>query len=61
QLEKRSDRFQREYEEVGETVPQNPFTVTGVPEPHEWVLLALAALILCWWSFKDRWGISSPM
>jgi hypothetical protein len=44
QLEQRGDRFQREYEAVGET--QNPFTVTGVPEPHEWLLLALVALLL---------------
>ncbi|HXV44623.1 MAG TPA: TIGR02921 family PEP-CTERM protein, partial [Anaerolineae bacterium] len=55
QLEQRSDRFQREYEEVGET--QNPFSVTGVPEPHEWLLLALAAILLFWWSFTYRRGI----
>lgn len=58
ELERRKDRFQREYEEVGETAPQNPFSVTGVPEPHEWVLLVLAALMLFGWSFKYRWGIS---
>jgi putative PEP-CTERM system integral membrane protein len=55
QLEQRSDRFEREYEEVGET--QNPFSVTGVPEPHEWLLLALAAIMLFWWSFTYRRGI----
>jgi putative PEP-CTERM system integral membrane protein len=48
QLEARGDRFQREYEEVGETTPQNPFSVTGVPEPEEWLLLALAAAMLIW-------------
>ena len=61
QLEQRSDRFQREYEEVGETMPQNPFSVTGVPEPHEWLLLALAAIILFWWSFTYRRGIRFRM
>lgn len=37
------DRFEREHEEVGET---NPLVVTGVPEPEEWLLLALAAMML---------------
>jgi putative PEP-CTERM system integral membrane protein len=54
QLERRGDRFQREYEEVGETMPQNPFSVTGVPEPHEWLLLALAVVMLVWWRFSRR-------
>jgi putative PEP-CTERM system integral membrane protein len=55
-LEQRGDRFQREYEEVGETLPQNPFSVTGVPEPHEWLLLALAALMLLRWYFTSQPG-----
>jgi len=58
QLEQRGDRFQREYEEVGETMPQNPFNVTGVPEPHEWLLLALAAIMLTWWSLTYRGRIT---
>lgn len=58
QLEQRGDRFQREYEEVGETMPQNPFNVTGVPEPHEWLLLALAAIMLSWWSLTYRGRIT---
>jgi putative PEP-CTERM system integral membrane protein len=48
QLEARGDRFQRESEEIGETTPQSPFSVTGVPEPEEWLLLALAAAMLIW-------------
>jgi putative PEP-CTERM system integral membrane protein len=48
QLEARGDRFQRESEEIGETTPQSPFSVTGVPEPEEWLLLALAAVMLIW-------------
>jgi putative PEP-CTERM system integral membrane protein len=50
QLEARGDRFLRETEEVGETTPQSPFSVTGVPEPEEWLLLALAAAILIWYA-----------
>jgi putative PEP-CTERM system integral membrane protein len=46
-LEKAGDRFEREYEPVGETTPVAP-ALTGVPEPHEWLLLALAGLILAW-------------
>jgi hypothetical protein len=41
-----SDRFQREYEAVGETTPPSPMDVTGVPEPEEWILIGLAALLL---------------
>jgi hypothetical protein len=47
-LEARDDRFSREVEEVGETTPQSPFSVTGVPEPEEWLLLALGAAMLIW-------------
>lgn len=56
QLEARGDRFQREYEEVGETTPQDPFSVTGVPEPEEWLLLALAAAMLIWYVHTQRRG-----
>lgn len=47
-LEKEADRFEREYEEVGETAPD--LSVTGVPEPEEWLLLALAAGLLVWYA-----------
>lgn len=49
QLEARGDRFLREYEDVGETVPENALTVTGVPEPEEWLLLALTGAMLIWY------------
>lgn len=49
ELEARGDRFEREYEAIGETTPENPFSVTGVPEPEEWLLLALAAAMLAWY------------
>ncbi len=54
QLEARGDRFQREVEEVGETVPQDPFSVTGVPEPEEWLLLALVGAMLVWYIWGRR-------
>jgi hypothetical protein len=52
QLEKQGDRFEREVEEVGDTVPQA--AVTGVPEPHEWLLLGLAAAMLIGYAYKTR-------
>lgn len=55
-LEARGDRFEREYEEIGETAPENAFTVTGVPEPEEWLLLGLAAAMLTWYFYKTRRG-----
>ena len=53
QLESQTDRFDREFEAVGETEMQ-PMTVTGVPEPHEWLLLALAAGMLGWFYWRQR-------
>jgi hypothetical protein len=52
-LEQRDDRFQREREDVGETTPEPP-TVTGVPEPEEWLLIGLAALMLLWYMRSSR-------
>jgi putative PEP-CTERM system integral membrane protein len=52
--EKQGDRFQRETEEVGETEQQNPFDVTAVPEPHEYVLMTLGAGLLIWWLRAKR-------
>ena len=54
QLEARGDRFQREYEDIGETTPENPFDVTGVPEPEEWLFLALAVGMLGWYIYTTR-------
>jgi hypothetical protein len=44
-LAQQDDRFQRELEQIGETTPVN---VTGVPEPHEWLLIGLALVMLAW-------------
>ncbi len=48
-LEQSSDRFDREMEDTGATLAQNAFAVTGVPEPHEWLLLALVAGMVLWY------------
>jgi putative PEP-CTERM system integral membrane protein len=56
ELEAAGDRFQREYEEIGETTPQNAVTVTGVPEPEEWLLLALMAAMVIWYLQKTKGG-----
>ncbi len=52
-LEDDPDRFEREFEVVGETT-QEQLTVTGVPEPEEWLLMALAALMLFWYVRQNR-------
>lgn len=53
QLEREGDRFEREYEDVGETVPETG--ITAVPEPEEWLLLAVVAGMLLWYARK-RWS-----
>ncbi|MBE2224610.1 MAG: TIGR02921 family PEP-CTERM protein, partial [Anaerolineae bacterium] len=50
-LEEQDDRFEREFEDVGET---ETLTVTGVPEPEEWLLLFLTGLALIWYGTKTR-------
>jgi putative PEP-CTERM system integral membrane protein len=52
QLEAAGDRFEREHEDVGETVPETG--VTAVPEPEEWLLLAVVVGMLLWYARK-RW------
>ena len=52
-LEAQDNRFEREAEEMGETTP-SPMEETGVPEPHEWLLIILGAAILGWYSWKKR-------
>jgi putative PEP-CTERM system integral membrane protein len=47
-LNERDDRFAREVENVGQTAAADPFAVTGVPEPEEWLLLILAAVALAY-------------
>ncbi|MBI4672933.1 MAG: PEP-CTERM sorting domain-containing protein, partial [Chloroflexi bacterium] len=47
-----------ETEEVGNT-QQNPFDVTAVPEPHEYLLLAIGAGLLVWYLRKRKRAIYS--
>lgn len=54
ELEARGDRFEREVEQVGNTLPENAFGLTGVPEPEEWLLLALVGAMLIWYIGAGR-------
>ncbi|HJW90727.1 MAG TPA: TIGR02921 family PEP-CTERM protein, partial [Anaerolineales bacterium] len=53
-LSGQTDRYQREFEELGETTPGSPLPLAGVPEPHEWLLLALAAALLVYLIYTRR-------
>lgn len=59
QLEQQSDRFDREVEQIGDTIGQNPLNVTGVPEPHEWLLIGLATIMLAVYVRKKKLGWSN--
>lgn len=50
ELEAQGDRFAREFEEVGETAPESALMVTAAPEPHEWLLIAVAVGMLVWYA-----------
>jgi len=52
-LETQDNRFEREAEEMGETTP-SPMEVTGVPEPHEWLLIIFGAAILGWYTWRKH-------
>ena len=54
-LESGIDRFEREYETVGETLPENQMPLSGVPEPEEWLLIGLAVAMLIW--YMNRGGL----
>jgi putative PEP-CTERM system integral membrane protein len=56
ELEAQDDRFERDAEEMGETTPA-PMEVTGVPEPHEWILILLGVAILGWYAWNKRMGV----
>ena len=49
-----SDRFEREFEDLTDTTPSTATPLTGVPEPHEWLLMGLAAALLCWYASQRR-------
>ncbi|MGW8252029.1 MAG: TIGR02921 family PEP-CTERM protein, partial [Anaerolineales bacterium] len=48
------DRYQREVESLGDTAPSTPLPLAGVPEPHEWLLLGLAAALLVYLIYTKR-------
>lgn len=52
-LEAQNNRFDREVEELGDTAP-SPMEVTGVPEPHEWLLIILGVVMLGWYAWQKR-------
>jgi putative PEP-CTERM system integral membrane protein len=54
QMERAADRFEREYEAVGGTVPPTQLPLGGVPEPHEWLLLGLAAAFLIYYARVNK-------
>ena len=53
-LEQLDDRYEREVEDLGDTAPATQTPLTGVPEPEEWLLLGLAALLLVWYTNRQR-------
>ena len=48
------DRFEREHEAVSNTSPATEMPLSGVPEPEEWLLIALAVLILGMYAYRKR-------
>jgi putative PEP-CTERM system integral membrane protein len=58
QLERSADRFDREVEQVGDTLGQNALQVTGVPEPHEWLLMGLAVAMLAVYAYRRRLALA---
>jgi putative PEP-CTERM system integral membrane protein len=58
--ESQSDRFKREVESGKEqlTQPFNPFTVSAVPEPEEWMLIGMVAIALLFIARRQRITVS---
>lgn len=53
-LSAEEDRFNREFEEMGKSTPSTPAPLVGVPEPHEWLLLGIAAVMLIWFIYRRQ-------
>jgi hypothetical protein len=58
QLNQSGDRFEREVEAVGETNVLDPTAISGVPEPQEWLLILLTALLLVY-VYRSRKPVAS--
>jgi putative PEP-CTERM system integral membrane protein len=54
QLSELGDRYQREVEELGDTTPSVTTPLTGVPEPHEWLLIGLVVAMLLYLAYSKR-------
>ncbi len=51
-----ADRFDREVESGNETTskPSNAFNVSGVPEPHEWIMIFLVSALLLFSYYQKK-------
>jgi len=49
-----SDRYEREFEQLKDTVPSTSTPLTGVPEPHEWLLIGLAVILLLMYASRKK-------
>jgi putative PEP-CTERM system integral membrane protein len=58
QLSDLEDRYLREVETLGDTTPSSPIPLSGVPEPHEWLLLGLAAALLIYLGYTKGTRLS---
>jgi hypothetical protein len=54
-----SDRFEREFEDLTDTTPSTPMPLSGVPEPHEWLLIGLAVVMLFWYASQRRFRLQN--
>jgi putative PEP-CTERM system integral membrane protein len=48
------DRYEREVEALGKTTPSTTTPLVGVPEPHEWLLLGIATIMLVWFIYRRQ-------
>ena len=51
-----SDRYEREFEQLKDTMPSTNTPLTGVPEPHEWLLIGLAVIMLLLYVSRRKLG-----
>lgn len=55
-LELEGDRFEREYEAVSDTTPSTEMPLSGVPEPHEWLLIGMGVAMLAWYAYRSKFS-----
>ncbi len=61
--EEADDRFDREVESGEETIskPFNSFNVTGTPEPHEWILMAIVFFFVLYKLYLKKKGLEDSI